>query len=219
MPKPSVGRAVRVVEDVSQRRCRRPLRFLGADVDHGSSKFGVPDARAVGYLRRLLSELEASGASGRVNLRRVLPAVVMIDSGRVYLAERRDQPNLLIAMASADLFTGAEWARALRLPTSPKWRALVGDDDSRLAPVGAFTRRYTEGVLASLVATDVAGLTFDDGVGHPFGPLGSWAVDDLVGPAGSVPSDGRAAGDPAAYDRREFLELLAEVSPLVRPLP
>ena len=172
-------------------------------------------------LRELLTQLEAAEASGRVTVRGVRPAVVLLDGGRIYLAERSDQPNLLIAMASADLFTGEEWALALRLPTREKWRALVADDDERLADLASFARRYTVEVLTTLMTTDVGTPTFTERVAHPFGPLGTWTLHDLVGDV--VPDEHRPAPpaedpilEPDAYDRREFLEMLLEVSPLVR---
>lgn len=166
-------------------------------------------------LRALLADLERRQATGRVTVKGVRPAVVMVDAGRIYLAERSDQPNLLIAMAAAELFSSDEWGLALRLPTKDKWRALVNDDDRRLAELTSFARRYTTEVLTTLVEVDVGTPTFKDRVRHPFGPLASWTIDELVGAEAAPVGDRILEADP--YDRREFLEMLAEVSPLVRP--
>jgi hypothetical protein len=174
----------------------------------------------VNRLRTLLEHLEADGASGRVTIKGVLPAVVYLDGGGIYCAERRDQPTLLHAMAEAELFTADEWQYALRLPTPSKWRALVADDDDRLAALTGFARAYVATVLPTLIHHDLGSATFAPRVAHPFGPLRTWSLDELV-PATDAGEDGQVEPPCAAlaadrYDRREFLELLMEVSPLVR---
>lgn len=163
-------------------------------------------------LRPLLEELATDHATGRVSVKGVRPAVVMVTDGRISLSERRDQPNLLIAMAEAGLFTAEEWAVALRIPTAHKWRALVGDDPVRLDRLTDFARAYTAQSLVSLLALDVCPVTFSERIQHPFGPLGTWTLEELVG-AASVDEPVLA---PDLHDRREFLEMLMEVSPLVR---
>ena len=195
-------------------------------------------------LRALLAELESTQATGRVRIRGVRPAVVLLEGGRIYLAERSDLPNLLIAMGSAELFTAEEWTLALRLPTREKWRALVADDEERLAELTDFARRYTAEVLTSLLMTDIGSVSFSEQVAHPFGPLDTWTVTELVGDLVDAGADAEEPDDvvearfealpperhadvhldgdldpilePDSYDRREFLEMLLEVSPLVR---
>ena len=180
-------------------------------------------------LRALLADLAADGATGRVTAKGRTTGVVLLDGGDVYLAERNDRPNVLLAMADAALFTAEEWAFALRLPTREKWRALVDDDPVRLHILTTFARRYTAEVLGELVSVDPDDLTFVERVRHPFGPLAAWAVEDIVGPeaASTTASPATASMAPAALgaerapeaeaiDRRELLEMLMEVSPLVR---
>lgn len=158
-------------------------------------------------LLSLLANLEADGLTGRVNVGGDPGGWVYIQEGLVYCAERADEPRMLVAMAEEGLFTAEEWQMALRLPSTRKWRALVGDDDGRLNELAMFARTFMERTLQSL-ASGAGACVFAPSIAHPFGPLARWSPGDLV-----------TEGDVTYVDLTgadELQELLEEISPNVR---
>jgi hypothetical protein len=165
-------------------------------------------------LPQLLDELAADAFTGRLTVRSVACGWVYLHEGRVYCAERRERPTLLVAMGEAGLFRADEWTAALRSPyVDGRWRTLAGGgDDARMAELGAFARRYVTCELRALARQGNADVTVVSRVAHPFGVAWSWPatelLDEATADAGCAPT--------SFLDRAEFLELLEEVSPSVR---
>ena len=162
-----------------------------------------------GRLLRLIDQLEQDGLSGRITIKGVAAGWVYLDGGRVYVAERRDRATLLNEMANGGLFSAEEWQRALRMPSGSKWRVLVADDEARLDELATFAHDYVRDALSWLAHHDHENATFAPRIAHPFGVLRTWSLDELI----TAEDAGR---DDAAVDRETFLELLLEVSPMVR---
>ena len=172
-------------------------------------------------LHGLLDQLGHDRLTGRVSIKGSVNAWVYLHEGRIYCAEQRDRASLLVAMAEAALFTPEEWQHALRLPVSDKWRALAHGDEVRLDELAAFAKRFVANTLAVLLTHDQhdhGTPAFAPAIRHPFGPLRAWTLDELLEDAAEeFPTPG--FGPAHVIDREEFLELLEEVSPLVRRHP
>lgn len=170
-----------------------------------------------GPLRSHLGRLAADRSTGRLAGRGAAgPWWIHLHEGGVACAERAGHTTLVVAMAEAGLFTAEEWQVALRLPFGPNWTNLVGGDAERLRGLAGFARAYVVEALAAILEHSPPGapvaITWSRGVAHTFGTLASWPLEELLAdaparlPRPCVPM----------VDRVEFLELLEEVSPLVR---
>ena len=161
----------------------------------------------------LMHELAADRFTGRVTVRGGTSGWVYLDDGAVSCAERSDRATLLVEMAEAGLFAPEEWRSALCRPYgSSRWQALVGDDPERTEALARFARDYVASSLTALARQPEATVAVANHVCHPFGTLDSWSVDELVA---DDPADESA---PPVVDRVEFLELLEEITPAVRPV-
>jgi hypothetical protein len=179
----------------------------------------TPGGAAAASVRERLEALAGGRATGRLAVKGVAGGWIHLQDGAIACAERSGSATLLVAMGEAGLFSAEEWQVAMRLPFGPRWPALVGGDDARLRALTAFAHDFVVAVVAALVDHERTGqpwaTAFAPGVTHPFGPLATWSVAEVL--AAAPPPPIRAAVP--AVDRAEFLELLEEVSPHVRHRP
>lgn len=182
--------------DVSARtareaRRRAPLLPTGAVVD----------------LRARLHQLGTDKATGRLDVTGSPGGRVYVDHGAIGCAEQHGHQTMLLAMADAGLFSPPEWAAALKAATTDRWNVLVGEDARRLEQLVAFAADFTNAQLRVLVTGSTTSATFVAGAAHPLGTLATWSVEELLGVDVRQPQP-----DPA-----DFLDLLTEISPHVRP--
>lgn len=154
-----------------------------------------------------LRQLGAEGASGRLDVAGRPGGRVYFEAGAVACVEQHAQPTLVLAMAHAGLFTPGAWEAAVQARGPARWAALTAGDEGRRDRLIAFAAEHNRRQLEGILGGSVSSATFAPGAAHSFGPLATWTVADLLGSAADTP----------VIDRSEFLELLSEISPHVRP--
>lgn len=156
-----------------------------------------------------LRQLAAERATGRLDVLAAIGGRIYLDRGAVVCAEQHGQPTMLLAMADAGLFAPPEWAAALKAAPTERWRTVIGGDERRRRALVDFARLFTGTQLGLLLGRPTRSAVFVADAVHPLGTLAAWTLVELGAPAPTRPP----------IDRGEFLELLSEISPHVRPAP